>query len=161
LEDLSIDLKPITVTKKLSELQPPLKIMSSEKWFFLLFICCIVGCQSYNRDANFTIINNSARLINYWVSCDSSFEHIQFRKENRLKVGDSIQPYLIYGPEGKGQSDTAWINAISQADDTALHVFCWYVDFSNHTDCFYQMCIKRYDFKLDALRAMKWRMVYP
>src|SRR5882724_1236229 len=111
-------------------------------WCLLALIWA--GCQSWDRTPKLTLYNHSDKTIYYWLSCDSSYDKMQIRQENRLEPGKSIMPYLLYGPEGKGKDSNPWINAINRADDTALHIFCLYIDFDNdpdRTDSLYNLII--------------------
>jgi len=97
-------------------------------------ICILLTCcQSWDRTPGLTLYNKSDKTIYYWASCDSGFENI-YVKNNILKPGDSVMPYLLYGPEGKGPNKDPWINAINSGDDSALHIFCLYVDFTHDHD---------------------------
>src|SRR6185436_6909458 len=111
-------------------------------WIILLLL---TGCQSYDRSANLKLINRSNRTIYYSVSCDSSYRDLELKSEYILKANDSVRPYLLYGPEGKGPNKNTWVNAINRADDTALHVFFFYIDFKddkNLTDSLYHLIIR-------------------
>jgi len=129
-------------------------------WVVLLLL---TGCQSFDRSANLTLLNRSNKPVYYWVSCDSSYRDLELKSDNLLKAHDSIKPYLLYGPEGKGPNKNSWVNAISRADDTALHVFFFYIDFKddkNLTDSLYHLIIRRFDYKVDALKKLNWRIEY-
>jgi hypothetical protein len=129
-------------------------------WVVLLLL---TGCQSYDRSANLTLINRSGKPVYYWVSCDSSYRDLELKSDYLLKAHDSIKPYLLYGPEGKGPDKNSWVNAINRADDSALHIFYFYIDFKNDknpSDSLYQLIIRRYDYKVDSLNKLRWRIEY-
>jgi hypothetical protein len=129
-------------------------------WVILLLLA---GCQSYDRSPGFTLINRSDKLIRYWVSCDSAFKDMQMKNENRLKPHDSIMPYLLWGPEGKGPDKNPWVNAINRGDDSALHVFYYYVDYDgdpDRSDTLYHLIMRRCDYTVDSLVKLKWRVEY-
>ena len=100
----------------------------------LIFLFLLAGCQSYDRSAHLVLLNRTDHPVYYWVSCDSNFSEITFSSNYLLKAHESVMPYLLYGPEGKGSNKNTWINAINRADDSALHVFYYYVDFKDHPD---------------------------
>ena len=119
------------------------------------------SCQSW--DQRLTLINKSEHTIFYWVTCDSSYKNIQLRQENKLLPDQSIKPYLLYGPEGKGPEKNPWVNAINLAADTSLHIFCYYVDLLNDlngNDNLVDMKIKRLDLKVDSLNKLGWVVRY-
>lgn len=129
-------------------------------WVVLLLLA---GCQSYDRSVNFTIVNHSGKPVYYWVTCDSAYRDLQLKSENLLKPGDTIMPYLLWGPEGKGPTKNPWINAINRGDDNALHVFYFYVDFDRHQesdDSVYHLIVRRCDYKVDSLVKLNWKVEY-
>jgi hypothetical protein len=84
--------------------------------------------------------------------------------KNRLLPGDSVKPYLLYGPEGQGPDKNPWVNAINNGDDSALHIFCLYVDFENDDDpgdSLYNLIMMRYQYTADSLKSLNWRIKYP
>jgi endo-1,4-beta-mannosidase len=124
-------------------------------WLFL------IGCQSWDRTPGLTLYNKTGQTIYYWASCDTTYSYIKIDKSNTLPAGDSVQPYLIYGPEGKGPDQNPWVNAINSGDDSALHVYCLYVDFVNDPnpyDSLFNLVIKRNDFRVDSLRKLNWKV---
>jgi hypothetical protein len=129
-------------------------------WAALLLM---MGCQSYDRSANLTLINRSDKPVYYWITCDSTIQDMELKSELLLKAHDSAKPYLLYGPEGNGPDRNSWVNAINRADDSALHVFYYYIDFKkdrNLRDSLYPMIIQRFDYKVDALSRLGWRLEY-
>jgi hypothetical protein len=123
----------------------------------------LTGCQCYDRSANLTLINRSGKPVYYWVSCDSSYRDLELKSDYLLKAHDSTKPYLLYGPEGKGPDKNSWVNAINRADDSALHIFYFYIDFKNDknpSDSLYHLIIRRYDYKVDSLNKLRWRIEY-
>ena len=99
----------------------------------VICVCClfVVGsCISYDRSANFWLINLSDHSIYYWISCDSSFRDIELSHSYKIRAHESVRPYLLFGPEGEGPSDSTWVNAINRADDSALHVFFYRINFN-------------------------------
>lgn len=123
----------------------------------------LIGCQSWNRSANLVLYNRSDRPVYYSVSCDSSRNRIKLTDDNILKPGDSVRPYLLYGPEGGGPDKNPWINAINQGDDSALHVFFSFIDYKNDPnpgDSLFFLIVRRSDYKVDSLTKMKWKIVY-
>jgi len=84
-------------------------------------------------------------------------------RDYKLKPHDSVMPYLLYGPEGKGDNKNTWINAINRADDSALHIFFYYIDFRddpNLHDSLYHLIIRRRDYKVRSLVDSGWRVAY-
>jgi hypothetical protein len=129
-------------------------------WVVLLLL---TGCQSYDRSANLILINRSGKTIYYSVSCDSSYRDLELKSNYILNPHDSIKPYLLYGPEGKGPEKNSWVNAINRADGNALHVFFFYIDFKNDdnpADSLYHLIIRRCDYKVDSLKKLNWRIEY-
>jgi len=136
-------------------------INSKKSCWVILFL--LAGCQNYDRSARLWLINRTNHPIYYWISCDSSFQDIQMSKDYRLKPQDSVMPYLLYGPEGKGDNKNTWINAINRADDSALHVFFYYIDFRddpNLGDSLYHLIIRRRDYKVRSLVDSGWKVSY-
>ena len=128
-----------------------------------LALFLLAGCQSSDRSANLVLINRSDRAIHYWVTCDSSYKDLELKSNYNLNPHDSTMPYLLYGPEGKGPNKNSWVNAINRADDSALHVFYFYIDFKNDpdlTDSLYYLIIRRSDYKVDSLNRLNWRIEY-
>ena len=138
-----------------------MKITKNIQW--LTFgVMALMSCQSYDQSAHFWLVNHSDHAVYYWLTCDSSYRNLVLNKDYRLKAGDSIQPYLLYGPEGEGDSANKWINAIKLADDTALHIFYYYIDYDHHpnaNDSVYPLVIRRCDYKIDTLQRLRWRVV--
>jgi hypothetical protein len=137
--------------------------MSPTRKSYWIVLLLLAGCQSFDRSANLTLINRSGKPVYYWVSCDSSYRDLELKSDNLLKAHDSIKPYLLYGPEGKGPDKNSWVNAINRADDTALHVFFFYIDFKddkNLTDSLYHLIIRRFDYRVNALNQLHWRIEY-
>ena len=129
-------------------------------WVVLLLL---TGCQSYDRSANLTLINRSGKPVYYSVSCDSSYRDLELKSNYILQAHDSIKPYLLYGPEGKGPEKNSWVNAINRADGSALHIFFFYIDFKNDenpADSLYHLISRRFDYKVDALNKLNWRIEY-
>ncbi|MBN9382189.1 MAG: hypothetical protein J0H74_15580 [Chitinophagaceae bacterium] len=129
-------------------------------WAALLLL---IGCQSYDRSANLTLTNRTNKPVYYWVTCDSSYQDLEMKSEYLLKPNQTVKPYLLYGPEGNGPEKNSWINAINRADDSALHVFYYYIDFKknrDHRDSVYPLIIRRFDYKVDTLSKMNWRLEY-
>jgi hypothetical protein len=129
-------------------------------WVILLLF---IGCQSYDRSANLTLLNRTDKAVYYWVTCDSSYEDLQLKSEYLLKPRDSARPYLLYGPEGEGTDKNPWVNAINRADDTALHIFFYYIDFKKDRrarDSVYPLIIQRFDYKVAELNGLGWRIEY-
>jgi len=123
----------------------------------------LTGCQSYDRSSDLTLINRSSKPVYYSVSCDSSYQDLELKSNYILNPHDSIKPYLLYGPEGKGPEKKPWENAINRADGSALHVFFFYIDFKNDdnpADSLYHLIIRRFDYKVDALKKLNWRIEY-
>lgn len=129
-------------------------------WAALLLL---IGCQSYDRSANFTLINRTNKPVYYWVTCDSSYQDLEMKSEYLLKPHDSVRPYLLYGPEGSGPEKNSWVNAINRADDSALHIFYYYIDFKknkDHRDSLYPLIIQRFDYRVKDLTDSGWRIQY-
>jgi hypothetical protein len=123
-------------------------------WLFM------ISCQSWDRSAGLTLYNKSAKTIYYWASCDTTYANVKI-DENSLLPGDSVMPYLLYGPEGKGPDKNTWVNAINNGDDSALHIFCLYVDFVNDPnprDSLFNLIIQRKDFSVDSLNKLNWKI---
>lgn len=130
---------------------------------FLSTLLLLAACQSYDRSAHLWLVNTTDMPIHYWVTCDSSIGDLEFKNQNILKPHDSIMPYLLWGPEGKGPDNNTWVNAINRADDSALHVFCMYIDLKDDpdlSDSLFYLIIKRSAFKVDSLEKMHWRIEY-
>jgi hypothetical protein len=130
------------------------------KWVPVLWLC-LTGCQSWDRTPGLWLYNNTGRTIYYYASCDTNFTFDKFEKSNKLAAGDSTQPYLLYGPEGKGPDDNPWVNAINSGDDSALHIYSIYIDTTNDTnryDTAFRLIIKRDDYTVKALRDSSWRV---
>jgi hypothetical protein len=137
--------------------------MFQHKKAYGLALFLLAGCQSSDRSANLVLINRSDRVIHYWVTCDSSYKDLELKSDYKLMPHDSVRPYLLYGPEGKGPNKNTWVNAINRADDKALHVFYFYIDFKNDpnlTDSLYYLIIRRTDYKVDSLNLLNWRIEY-
>ena len=129
----------------------------------LLLLFLLAGCQSYDRSAHLVLVNGTDDPIYYWVSCDSSFSDMNFNSIYMLKAHDTVMPYLLYGDEGKGPNKNTWINAINRADDSALHVFYYYIDFKHRparADSPFRLMIRRCDYTADSLESMGWRLTY-
>lgn len=127
----------------------------------LMGVLGVMGCQSYDRSAHFLLVNKTGIDIHYWVSCDSAVQHLEMKTENRLAAHDSIMPFLIFGSEGKGPDKNTWVNAINRADDSALHVFYFYMDLKNDPDLrdtMYRMVIKKGAYRVDSLEKLHWRI---
>jgi hypothetical protein len=127
----------------------------------LLFL--LAGCQNYDRSAHLVLLNRSDHPVYYWVTCDSSFRDMALSSSYVLKAHDSVRPYLLYGPEGKGPNRNSWINAINRADDSALHVFYYYIDFRHDPDLgdsLFHLIIRRCDYRADSLVTLGWRLEY-
>jgi len=128
-------------------------------------VCCvfIVGsCISYDRSANLWLINRSDHSIYYWISCDSSFRDIELSRSYEIKAHESVRPYLLFGPEGEGPNST-WVNAINRADDSALHVFFYRINFNrnpNRGDSVYDLTLRRCDYRVDSLEKLGWKVEY-
>jgi hypothetical protein len=134
----------------------------TRKWCSIALLL-LIGCQSYDRSANLTLINRSDKAVYYWVTCDSSYPDLQLKSDYLLKPHDSARPYLLYGPEGKGPDRNTWINAINRADDSALHIFYYYIDFEKEKaahDSLYPLIIRRFDYRVDSLTKLHWRLEY-
>ncbi|HET6253621.1 MAG TPA: hypothetical protein VFE32_06090 [Puia sp.] len=130
-------------------------------WIWLVLSA---GCQSYDRSANLWLVNRTNHLVYYWLSCDSAYPDMQMNHSYKLKAHESVQPYLLYGPEGNGPNKNSWINAINRADDSALHIFFYYIDYKEHgdrRDSVFKMIIKRYDLRVDSLIRLGWKVEYP
>jgi hypothetical protein len=102
--------------------------------------------------------------VHYYVTCDSAFTDFKYQDDCQLKPGDSIRPYLLFGPEGSGPDKNTWVNAINLADDSCLHVFFAYIDFQGdpnlHDSLFYLIVVRR-DYSVDSLKKLNWRVSYP
>jgi hypothetical protein len=101
--------------------------------------------------------------VNFYVSCDSAYDKIKFGDDTRLAPGDSVRPYLLYGPEGKGPNKNSWINAINLADDSCLHIFFSHIDFRgdpNPRDSLFYLIIQRRDYSVDSLQRLHWKIEY-
>lgn len=132
-----------------------------------IFACALTlllgACQSRDRSASLILYNQSDRNIHYFLSCDSSYENLNFGQDRILKPGDSIRPYLLYGPEGKGPSKNTWVNAINLGDDSSLHVFFCYLDLKNDPnlrDSLFYLIVHRENFTVDSLERLHWKVVY-
>lgn len=129
--------------------------------YYSLLLGMFSSCQSWDQEL--TLINKSDKQIYYWVTCDSSYANIEIHDENQLKPNESIQPYLLFGPEGKGPKKNKWENAINWSDDSALHIFCFYLDSINYiggNNNRITMPIKRYDLKAATLDSLHWSVTY-
>lgn len=131
-----------------------------------IFVCALIflaACQSRDRSASLTLYNESGREIHYYLSCDSSYENLKFGDDCILKPGDTVRPYLLYGPEGKGASKNSWVNAINLADDSCLHVFFCYLDLKddpNLRDSLFFLIVHRESFTVDSLEKLHWKITY-
>jgi hypothetical protein len=137
--------------------------MFLNKKVYGLALFVLAGCQSSDRSANLVLINRSDRSIHYWVTCDSTFKDLELKSAYVLNAHDSTRPFLLYGPEGKGPEKNPWVNAINRADDRALHVFYYYIDYKNDpdpSDSLYPLIIRRADYKVDSLDQLNWRIEY-
>jgi hypothetical protein len=140
--------------------KPPMPPNRKPCWIPIL-VSLLVGCQAYDKSAHFVLANRSDHPIYYYVTCDSAFKDFFMGHDYILKPHDSVMPYLLYGPEGKGPNKSTWINAINRADDSALHVFLYYIDYKNDadlTDSVYRLIIHRYDLRVDSLVKLNWRL---
>lgn len=134
--------------------------MKKITWVLPLFL---LGCQSRDRSVSLTLYNESHREVHYYVSCDSAYDKIKYGDDTRLPAGDSIRPYLLYGPEGKGPDKNTWVNAINLADDSCLHIFFTYIDLKddpNLRDSLFLLIIRRMDLSVDSLQKLHWKVVY-
>lgn len=128
-----------------------------------ILLALLSACQSRDRSAKLVLYNRSHREINYYLSCDSAYEEIKFGDDTRLPAGDSIRPYLLFGPEGKGPDKNSWVNAINLADDSCLHIFFSYIDFQgdpNPRDSLFYLVIQRRDYTVDSLNKLHWKIEY-
>jgi hypothetical protein len=132
----------------------------------LICVSCMVAvasCQSYDRSANLWLINQSEHPIYYCVTLDSSFQDMDLNRRYRIKPHDSVRPYLLYGPEKQGPSKNSWVNAINRADDSALHVFFYRINFKrdpNRGDSVFDLIIRRGDYRVKSLENSGWKVVY-
>lgn len=138
-----------------------MKITKNIQWVIFGLIA-LAGCQSYDKSAHFRLVNNTDHPVYYWITCDTSYRNLVFDKSFQVKAHHSIEPYLLFGPEGDGPGPNKWINAIKLADDTALHVFYYYIDYDHHSnprDSVYRLILRRCDYKIEALNDLGWRVV--
>ena len=135
----------------------------TRKSYWAALLLLMTSCQSYDRSADLTLINRTDKAVYYWVTCDSSYQDLELKSEYLLKPHDSAKPYLLYGPEGQGQNKNPWINAINRADDSALHIFYYYIDFKKDRkprDSVYPLIIQRFDYRVKTLSDLNWKVEY-
>ncbi|WP_133993666.1 hypothetical protein [Dinghuibacter silviterrae] len=123
----------------------------------------LLSCQSRDRSAKLVLYNRSNRTIHFYVSCDSAYTDFKYQDDSKLQPHDSIRPYLLFGPEGKGPDKNTWVNAINLADDSCLHVFFAYIDFQddpNLRDSLFYLIVVRHDYSVDSLNKMHWKIEY-
>ena len=129
----------------------------------LILLLVLAGCQSHDRSAHLVLVNTTNAPVYYYVTCDSSYQDLAFNSIFLLKPHESVRPYLLYGAEGEGPNKNTWNNAINLADDSALHVFFYYIDFEHRPrpgDSLFRFVIRRFDYKAGTLDSLGWRLTY-